>query len=93
MRGTWATRRTWGTRSFLVTHGAKEHEPCKIFGVDDADNVLRAAGLVVNRDARTHVLDDLCAGGFDARFEGSEKIFWRGVMISRMGTSSSSRAR
>ena len=26
-------------------------------------------------------------------FEGSEKIFWRGVMISRTGTSSSSSAR
>ena len=65
------SRMTWESRSSsegrcAAADGrrAEVHEAGKVFGVDDADDVLGAAGLVVDGHARVEVLDDLGAGFF-----------------------------
>ena len=63
--------RTWGTHHLFG--GAGEHEAGEVFRVDDADDVLGAAGFVVNGDAGAHVLDDLGGGRFDGQVGGQGK--------------------
>ena len=52
---------------------SEEDQAGEVFGVDDADDVLGAAGLVVDRHAGAHMFDDLGAGRFDRQVRGQRK--------------------
>ncbi len=51
------------------------HEPSEIFGIDDADDVLGAAGFVVDGDAGMLMINDAGAGGLDEGVAGEGDDF------------------
>ncbi len=52
---------------------AEVHQAGDVLGVDDADDVLRAAGGIVDGDARVLLFDDAGAGLFDGEVGGERE--------------------
>jgi len=57
---------------------AEVHEAGEVFGVNDADDMFGAAGLVVDGDAAVLVIDDAGTGGFNEHVGGERDDFLAG---------------
>ena len=53
----------------------EEHESSQVFGIDNADDMFRAEGLVVDRDARMQQFDHPRTGFFNEHIRRQRKDF------------------